>query len=78
MTVRFLGLDPQFSVTYGEITESKSQVSIYTDGDVEFEVQDYEGGAVAFFINVNDLQDIIDRYNEFTEKRLKYIKGIPD
>jgi len=74
MTIRFLELNPQFSVTYGEITESKSEVSIYSDGDVEFEVNDYEGGAVFFFINVNDLQDIVERCNEFLEKRKKYIE----
>ena len=68
MTVRFVNPDPKWSCFYAEVNKD-TQVSIWSDGDVVFDVDAPDGGTVDFTLTINDMQEIVEKYIEYTTKR---------
>jgi len=76
MTVRFINVDPKWNNF--AIETSYGTADVWQDGDVVFEGEDCRGGSVDFTVTIADMEEIVEKYNEYIEKRALLIKAIND
>ena len=77
MTVKFTDTEPKWNCFYAEV-DKKNPATIWQDGDVVFDVDAPDGGTIAFTLTIADMEEIVEKYNEYIEKRALLIKAIND
>jgi len=68
MTVRFINVNPIWN-SFSIEMDKRTNGEVCANGDVDFEVEDYQGGSINFTITIEDMKEIVEKYESYMEKR---------